>query len=105
RDCYHGRVTRNIRVVLLACSGCAVAYAQFQGATPAQTSRAVQLPISGRTTETGGVSTVQNPTPPGVPSVNTINTEIQVQGPFRGSVPSPPTPGVPLTLSLADAVR
>jgi outer membrane protein TolC len=97
-------VTRNIRVVLLACSSCAGAYAQFAATAPGPTSRAVQLPLSGRTTQTGGVATVQSPTPPGVPSVDTVNIQVDVQGTFQGSIPSAAT-GVPIVVSLADAVR
>src|SRR5947207_451795 len=67
--------------------------------------RAVQLPISGRTSEPGSVVTVQNPLPTGLQSVNTITSTVQVQGTYQGSVPSGQTPGPPLALSLDEAIR
>ena len=38
--------------------------------------RAVQLPISGRTSRPGSVVTVQNPLPTGLQSVNTITSTV-----------------------------
>jgi outer membrane protein TolC len=52
------------------------------------TSVASQLPLSGRTTETGSVATTQTPIPGATTSVNTINTTVQVSGPYAGSSPS-----------------
>jgi len=52
----------------------------------AQGSRADQLPLSGRSGQTGSVTATQNPTPGATTSVNTINPAIQTQGPFSGSV-------------------
>jgi outer membrane protein TolC len=69
-------------------------------------SRSVQLPISGRLGQAGSVSTIQTPLPGGtVPSANTINTTLQVQGAYAGSVPSAGKPGPVLALSLEDALR
>lgn len=53
----------------------------------------------------GGVATVQNVLPGGTQSVNTITSTVQVQGTYAGSVPSAQTPGAPLALSLAAAIR
>src|SRR3954447_509520 len=68
-------------------------------------SRPVQLPLSGRTGQPGGVLTVQNPLPAGLQSVNTITSNVQVQGAYQGSVPSAATPGPSLAISLEEAVR
>src|SRR4051812_48513507 len=69
------------------------------------TSRPMQLPLSGRTGQPGGVSTVQNPLPAGLESVNTITSTVQVQGAYQGSVAGAATAGPPLALSLDEAVR
>ena len=62
--------------------------------------RAVALPLSGRS-QAGGVATIQTPLPGGgVQSVNTINSTIQVQGAYQGSVPAEGTAGPLLQLSL-----
>ena len=67
--------------------------------------RPLQLPLSGRTGQPGSVVTVQNPLPSGLQSVNTITSNVQVQGSYQGSVPSAQAPGAPMTLSLDEAVR
>lgn len=69
------------------------------------TDRPMQLPLSGRTGQPGAVVTVQNPLPSGLQSVNTITSNVQVQGAYQGSVPSAQTAGPALTLSLDEAVR
>src|SRR5215470_14143248 len=51
-----------------------------------QGSRADQLPLSGRSGQTGSVTATQTPTPGTTTSVNTINPTVQTQGPFSGSV-------------------
>lgn len=65
--------------------------------------RAAQLPLSGRTSSPGSVNVQQN-TQPGGESVNTLNSTVQAQGAYSGSVPTSQTPGAPLAISLADAV-
>ena len=65
-------------------------------------SRPMQLPLSGRTAQPGAVVTVQNPLPAGLQSVNTITSNVQVQGAYQGSVPSAQAPGAPLAISLDD---
>jgi len=76
---------------------------QSQSPPPPPGTQAAQLPLSGRTTQTGSVATAQTPVPGLTSSVNTLNTSVQVQGPFTGS-----TPGArPFTgkLALRDAVN
>jgi len=71
-----------------------------------QPTRAIQQPLSGRTGQPGGVATVQTPQPGGgAQSVNTINSTVQVQGAYQGSVPSAAKAGAPINLSLDDALR
>jgi outer membrane protein TolC len=65
----------------------------------------VVLPLSGRTGEPGAVASVLNPLPGGAQTVSTISSTVEVQGAYQGSVPTPGTPGAPLALTLAEAVR
>jgi outer membrane protein TolC len=69
-----------------------------------QPTRAVQLPLSGRTGQAGGVATVQNPLPGGLQSVNTITSTVQVQGSYQGSIRGDGG-GVGVSLSLEEALR
>lgn len=62
------------------------------------------LPLSGRTSSPGSVTVTQT-TVPGGESVNTLNSTVQAQGSYQGSVPTSQTPGAPLALSLDDAVQ
>jgi outer membrane protein TolC len=73
-------------------------------AVPAGT-RAIQVPLSGRTGQQGGVAATQSAQPGGSAGVNTINSVVQVQGSYQGSVPSADKAGAPLQLSLDEAVR
>src|SRR5579872_4753325 len=82
-----------------------VIHAQPGAAGGAPPSRAVAIPLSGRTGQQGGVATVQNSLPGGAQSVNTITSSVQVQGAYQGSVLSAPAAGAPIDLSLADAIR
>src|SRR5690242_18180672 len=86
-------------LVLLALSTPVWLSAQFGAPAGGAPSRAVQLPLSGRTGQEGGVATVQS-TVPGGATVNTITSTVQVQGAYQGSVPSFQTPRAPLQLSL-----
>ena len=56
------------------------------GASPG--AQALQLPLSGRTGQSGSVNTAETPTPGTTTSVNTLNPTVQVQGPFTGSASS-----------------
>jgi outer membrane protein TolC len=69
-----------------------------------QGSQAAQLPLSGRSGQTGSVTATESAVPGTTTSVNTINPTIQVQGPYSGSVPS--TGRFPFSgkLSLQEAV-
>ncbi|MFL6464766.1 MAG: TolC family protein [Bryobacteraceae bacterium] len=82
------------------------AWGQLPGQTPSSNTeiRAVQVPLSGRTGQTGSVNTTQTPVPGTTSSVNTLNTTVQTQGPFAGSANS--TARMPFSgaLSLREAV-
>src|SRR5204862_43504 len=71
---------------------------------PQPGAQAAPLPLSGRTAQTGSVTTAETAVPGTTTSVNTINPTIQVQGPYSGSILS--TGKLPFTgkLSLQEAV-
>jgi len=79
------------------------ASAQF-GAPPPPTSQANALPLSGRNTQ-GGVVTSESPVPSTTTSVNTLNPTVSVQGAYSGSARS--TAQLPFSgkLSLAEAIQ
>ena len=72
-------------------------------APPPQGTPAAQLPLSGRGGQGGSVNTVETPVPGVTSSVNTLNTSVQVQGPYAGSVAGTAKP-FSGKLSLRDAV-
>ena len=78
------------------------AFGQTRGGQ--QSSQANQLPLSGRSGQTGSVTATESAVPGTTTSVNTINPALQVQGPYSGSVPS--TARIPFSgkLSLQEAV-
>src|SRR5215813_14954148 len=69
--------------------------------SPAEATRAAQLPLSGRSPQGGAVTATQSPIPGTTTSVNTINPSIQVQGPYTGSTSSAAFNG---KLTLGDAM-
>ncbi len=72
-------------------------------APPPQGTPAAQLALSGRGGQSGSVNTVETPVPGVTSSVNTLNTSVQVQGPYAGSVAGTAKP-FSGKLSLRDAV-
>ncbi len=66
--------------------------------------RAQQIPLSGRTAQTGSVNATQTPVPGTTSSVNTLNTTIQAQGPYSGSASSVASMPFSGKLSLKEAV-
>ena len=59
------------------------AWAQFGSLGPASggSTQATQVPLSGRTGQSGSVSAAETPIPGTTSSVNTLNTTVQAQGP------------------------
>ena len=90
-------------LTVLACA-CISAWAQLPsaGAAPGS-SRAMRLPLSGSNGQAGAVTARQSAAT-GSGSA-TINSSIQVNGNFAGSVPVNDLPAGTITLSLADAVK
>ena len=74
-----------------------------QSSQPSSGTRATQLPLSGR--QQGGTSIQQSATVSSASSVNTLNTQVTVQGAYAGSVLDPNSPAGSISLTLADAVR
>jgi outer membrane protein TolC len=72
-------------------------------APPPQGTPAAQLPLSGRGGQGGSVNSVETPVPGLTSSVNTLNTSVQVQGPYAGSVAGTAKP-FSGKLSLREAV-
>ena len=86
-------------VILLVSAGAGRA----QGPQPGSETRATQLPLSGR--DQTGASVQQSATPSAGSSVNTLNTQVTIQGAYSGSELDPNPPAGSLTLTLAEAVR
>jgi len=80
-----------------------IAWCQIQSTPQGSSSRAVQLPLSGR--QPGGATVQQSSTPPPGSSVNTVNTQIQVPGAYNGSIPGKDIPAGSITLTLDEAVE
>jgi outer membrane protein TolC len=90
-------MTKTVFFVLTAACSAHMLFAQSSG-TPALT-----LPLSGRNGQSGSVTPSQTAIPGTTSSVNALNTDISVQGPYTGSRPG----GEPFSgkLSLHDAVQ
>ncbi len=93
------------KLLLLLVPGNCV-YAQIgQAGSPSQGTQANPLPLSGRTAQSGSVTAVQTPIAGTTTSVNTINSTIQVQGPFAGSALSIVKKPFSGKLSLMEAIQ
>jgi outer membrane protein TolC len=76
-------------ILLITALAPGIALAQLGSrSSSGSTSVASQLPLSGRTAETGSATAAQTPIPGATTSVNAINTTVQVSGPYAGSSPS-----------------
>ncbi len=80
------------------------AVAQVGPPSSGAAARAQQVPRSGRQ-GANTVSTQQSASPAGGSNSSTINTSIQVQGEFQGSIPDPHSVRPALTLTLEDAIK
>jgi outer membrane protein TolC len=94
-------------MVKLFALGILAALPAFAQTAPPQSmppgARVTPLPLSGRAAQPGSVTVMQT-TNPGGESVNTLNSSVQAQGSYQGSVPTSRTPGTPLAITLDDAV-
>jgi outer membrane protein TolC len=84
-------------------AGCLAGQAMTSSPGAAGSSRAVQLPASGRTGQAGSVEAQQSASPGS--GVATVNSSIQVTGNYAGSVPTSNPPAGPVRLSLAGALK
>ncbi len=86
------RVTPVLALLVATTAGASIftlpACAQFGPPPASQGTQATQLPLSGRTSQTGGVNATQTPVPGATTSVDTLNSNVQVQGPYTGSANS-----------------
>lgn len=94
------RQVYSIAIILIAGSPL---FAQLGPSGPSSSgTAAAQLPLSGRGAQNGSVNSTQTPLPGITSSVNTLNSTVQVQGPYVGSIPHEPITG---KLSLQDAIQ
>lgn len=96
---------RNIALLTLL-AGAEAAFAQFPSTTSTSpAASAVVLPASGRDDQAGSVGVTEQPVPGTTTSVNTLNTSVQISGPYSGSARS--TTAMPFNgkLSLQDALK
>lgn len=93
------------RCLLFVLAGFSHLHAQTatMGTGSSGSSRAVALPLSGRTNQPGVVATGQSASPG--TGVATVTSSVQVSGDFSGSVTSPAGASGPLALTLADALK
>jgi outer membrane protein TolC len=70
-----------------------------------QSPQAQQVQLSGLPQGNNSASVQQSASPSTTASVNTINTSIQVQGAYQGSVPGPVPPDGPIHLTFAEAIQ
>jgi outer membrane protein TolC len=81
------------------------AQAQQAGGGSAPSS-AAQLPLSGRAGQSGSVTTNRSTVNSGgANSINLVNSSINVQGPYAGSVQNGKATGTALSLTLSEAIR
>ena len=92
------------KLVLLTVLNAGAGFAQI-GAPPVPQPSAQILPASGRNNQGGSVNAAEQPVPGTTTSVNTLNTTVQISGPYSGSARS--TTAMPFNgkLSLEDALK
>jgi outer membrane protein TolC len=79
--------------------------ASAQSASSGGTSQAAPLPLSGRSAQSGSVTTAESPVAGTTSSVNTLNPTVQVSGAFTGSTNSAAKMPFSGKLSLHEAVQ
>jgi len=97
---------KNAKILLMMAAAPAVMNAQFGAPAPAtNTTAATQLPLSGRSGQSGSAAATQSPIPGATTSVNTLNTNIQVTGPYSGSASSTTKAPFSAKLTLKEAIE
>jgi outer membrane protein TolC len=91
-------------ILLSMCMASGNAFAQ-SAASQSQGTQATQLPLSGRTSQSGSVTATQSSTPGVASTVNTLNPTVQVQGAYSGSTSGISNSPFSGELSLRDAIR
>jgi outer membrane protein TolC len=81
-------VTGIIFAAVISCVNRALAQLPGQASSQSQPTPPAQLPLSGRSANSGSATATQTPVPGTTTSVNTLNSSIQVQGPYTGSASS-----------------
>jgi hypothetical protein len=94
---------RRAALMTLIAAGCVLSQAPPGATGPTGTSRAMQLPASGRTTQSGSVGASQSAAEG--TGVATVSSSLQVSGDYAGSVMISNLPPGPIRLSLADALQ
>ena len=74
-------------------------------ATQSQGTQPIELPLSGRTSQTGSVKATETPVPGTTTSVNTINATVETQGPYSGSTKGFANQPFSGKLSLREAIE
>jgi len=96
---------KNAKILLMIAAMPAILNAQFGATAPAtNTTTATQLPLSGRSGQSGSAVATQTPIPGATTSVNTLNTNIQVTGPYSGSASGTAKAPFSGKLTLKDAI-
>lgn len=103
------RIRRRYAISITACAWicgtatCAWGQLGLPGGQAPGPARVNELPLSGRTGQSGSVTPVESPVPGTTTSVNTVNPSVEVQGPYSGSAAGKaPFSG---KLSLHDAIE
>jgi outer membrane protein TolC len=86
-----------------ALAGSALTFAQAPPQGSPAVSQATPLPLSGRTGQNGSATAIETPAPGLTSSINTLNTSVQIQGPYQGSVRAGAKP-LSGKLSLREAI-
>jgi outer membrane protein TolC len=101
----NAKTVLKIAVALGMLAAPAVTNAQFGAPAPVTTTTAAQLPLSGRSGQSGSAVATQTPLPGATTSVNTLNTNIQVTGPYAGSASSTAKTPFSGKLTLKEAIE
>jgi outer membrane protein TolC len=97
------RSTIFVLSIAMGLAGSRLVLAQAPPQPASAASQAAPLPLSGRAGQTGSANAIETPVPGFTSSVNTLNTSVQIQGPYQGSVRGDAKP-LSGKLSLREAI-